>query len=226
MRLWKSSIALLAGGMFAIAMPLTAQQGAGQADSGQQHSEQAASQPSHSATSANQRAADLLNTINKSEIDSAKMIQGKTENSHVKEFASTLEKDHQDAQNKLESVASQANLSLSENSAMQKKSEKMEQMLQGQSKERADRAYVRAEARDHQQAIQQLKRLESRVTDPQLKQLVQSDIPVLQKHLDEARSLEKQLGGHNGAAASPASHMGESNGHHPDSGQSHGGQYK
>ncbi|MGH9416609.1 MAG: DUF4142 domain-containing protein [Terriglobales bacterium] len=192
MQYWKHSSTLLVGGMLAFAVPIMAQ-APGQQQQPQGQNRPAAGTPSHSAASANQRAADLLNTINKGEINVAQMMQGHTQNQQVKDFADTLVNDHKDAQNKLESAASSANISLKENPAMQKSDQKLQDRLSNEKGAMADQAFVSSQVRDHRAAIRQLQRLEPRVTDPQLKDVVRSTIPVLQKHLDDAQKLQTQL---------------------------------
>lgn len=184
MRFFRNSILLATGGMLALTMPVFAQQ--------------AGTNPSKSATSANQRAADLINTVNKGEIDTAKMMQDHSQNDQVKDFAKSLETDHQDAQNKLEAVAGQSNISLREMPAMRKQDNTLKQKLQSDSPTAADKAYLAAEVKDHSSAIRRLKSMEPNVTDPALKSYIDSTLPVLQKHLDEAKKLQGQLGGGSG----------------------------
>lgn len=184
MRIFRNTVLLAAGGMLAWAAPMLAQ-GAGS---------QASTQPSKSAASANQRAADLLNTINKNEVDEAKMMADHTQNSSVKDFAQMLQNDHQDAQNKLESAAQQSNISLKTNKAEQQQGQAETAALQKLSGASADSSFARDEVRDHRRAIRQLQRLQPQITDPQIKSVVQDTIPVLQKHLDAAEKLQSQLG--------------------------------
>ncbi|MGH9393993.1 MAG: DUF4142 domain-containing protein [Terriglobales bacterium] len=145
--------------------------------------------------SANQRAADLLNSVNKDEMDTAQMVQSHSQNSAVKDFAQTLMNDHKDAQSKLESAASQGSITLHETPSLHKQHEALESRLQSENGAAADKAYVNSEIRDHRMAIRQLQRLEPQITDQNLKSVVQDCIPVLQKHLDAAQKLQSQLAG-------------------------------
>src|SRR6185437_10389779 len=172
----------LVGGILALAVPFCLAQS----------NPQAASQPSHSAASANKRAADLLNTVNKDEIDTAQMMQDHTQNTAVKEYAQTLVNDHKDSQQKLETAASQSNKNL------QDQDSKLKERLQNESGAPSDKAFVSSQIREHRMAIRELKQLEPQVTDQGLKEVVRNAIPVLQKHLDQARKLQSQLGGKSG----------------------------
>lgn len=212
MRLLNNPTALIVGGLLAISLPIAAAQNSmsPSSSSSKSSSAQASAHPSRSAQSANDRAANLLNTINTSEIDTAKMMAGKTQNSQVKDFANMIANDHQDSQSKLQSIADQASISLKENPSLQKQNSSLDKTLQKDSTTAADKAYVRAEARDHRTAIRQLQRLEPNITNTQLKDFVQSQIPVLQKHLDAAQKLEAQLGAGAGASATPSKNAGGS----------------
>src|SRR6185312_675290 len=99
--------------------------------------------------SANQRAADLLNTVNKDEIDTAQMMQDHTQNTAVKDFAQTLVNDHKDAQQKLETAAGQSNINLQENKSMQNQDSKLKDRLQNENGAASDKAFVNSEIRDH-----------------------------------------------------------------------------
>lgn len=203
MRLLNNPAALIVGGLLAMALPIAAAQ-----NPSASKSSQASAHPSRSAQSANDRAANLLNTINTSEVDTAKMMAGKTQNSQVKDFANMIANDHQDSQSKLQSIADQASINLKETPSLQKQNSSLDKTLQKDSTTAADKTYVRAEARDHRTAIRQLQRLEPNITNTQLKEFVQAQIPVLQKHLDAAEKLEAQLGANTGASATPSTNAG------------------
>lgn len=188
MRIGTTSSTWLVGGILALAVPFCLAQA----------NPQAATQPSHSAASANQRAADLLNTVDKDEIDTAQMMQDHTQNTAVKDYAQSLVNDHKDSQQKLETAASQSNTNLQEDKTMQDHDSKLKDRLQNESGAASDKAFVSSQIREHRMAIRELKQLEPQVTDQGLKEVVQNAIPVLQKHLDQARKLQSQLGGKSG----------------------------
>ncbi len=155
--------------------------------------QQAGTQPSRSAMRANQQAADLMNTINKSEISTAKMMADRTQNAQVKDFAQMLGNDHQAAQTKLESAANASNIRLHEGAMMLRQDRATEKHLKALAPAAADRAFAASQVREHEHAIQRLEKLEPQVTDPQLKTEVRDYIPTLRKHLAEAKKLEAEL---------------------------------
>lgn len=164
---------------------------------------QAAGQPSGSAAmqDPNQRAANLINTINSGEIDLGKMMQDQAQNSNVKDFSKTLADDHQKAQDQLKDVASKANLTLGTNTHEQAENQRLKDRLTSAQGTQRDRAFLHAEVRDHAKAVRQLRHMETQVTDPQLKSYISSVIPTLQKHEQDARNLLQQMGGGAGAGA-------------------------
>jgi len=149
--------------------------------------------------SANERAANLLNTVNKSEIDDAQMVAGRTQNEQVKDFAQMLMNEHKDAQSKLESAASAANVNLMEDEAMTKSNDKKLDRWKNEPPANMDKAYVNAEIRGHRNVLKRLQSLEPQITDPQLKSLVQDSVPALQKHLKAAEQLRSQIGSGSGS---------------------------
>lgn len=181
------------------------QQGQSQQNQAQQGQQgQAAGQPSGSAATQdpNQRAANLINTINNGEIDLGKMMQDQAQNSNVKDFSKTLTDDHQKAQDQLKDVASKANLTLGTNAHEQAENQRLKDRLTSAQGAQRDRAFLHAEVRDHAKAVRQLRHMEAQVTDPQLKSYISSVIPTLQKHERDARNLLQQMGG--AAAGAPA----------------------
>lgn len=172
------------------------------------------SMENHSATSStnpNQRAVNFLNTLNTDEINSAKMIEGKTKNDQVKDFAQTLQTDHQNAQDQLKQVASTDNLNLGTDHMLQRKDKRVDHKLSNAKDEtQRDAEYVRAEARGHRHAIEMAQRLQNEVTDQNLKTYLASYIPTLQKHEQLAHSTEAALhitpmnNGQGAASSTPA----------------------
>lgn len=155
--------------------------------------QQAATQLAKPAASANQRAADLLDTINQNEISAAQAVESHSQNDQVKDLAKTIASDHQDAQDKLQWVAQHSNLSLHASSKMQDRNQKMVSRLQSESPAAADIIYLRDVVRGHKSAIAELEKLQSEVTDPQLKGCIQGTLPEMRKHRDAAPTLLAQL---------------------------------
>ncbi len=152
----------------------------------------------------NQRAVTLIHSINQGEIQVGKLVEKNSRYSSVRNYARMLVSDHQKADRKLQSVASQAGLQMNVNHRMQQKNRRLMRRLQ-QGGRSADLTFARSEERDHSHAIHQLRGFERRVTDPGLKSYIAQILPSLQKHLRSARALQRNLAqGAAGAAATPA----------------------
>lgn len=188
--------------------PLIAQ--SGQNGSSPSNSQSSAAANPASAANPNQHAVTLMNTINKNEIAAAKIMANKAQSAKVRDFANTLKSDHQSAESDLQGIASNDRLTLLENHHMHNQAAHFNDRLQNMSAYRADNAFVRHEAMEHRHAIQKMTKLESKVTDPNLRQYITDKyIPMLRKHEQKAHQVLAELGGP--AASQPAS---QANPHH------------
>lgn len=193
-------------------LPLWAQAGQNGSSSSNQTSS-AAANPASTANP-NQHAVTLMNTINRSEIATATAMADKAQSAKVRDFANMLKSDHKSAESDLQGIASSDRLTLEENHHMHARSAHFDNQLQKMSAYRADNLFVQHEAREHAQAIRMLRRVEDKVTDPNLRQYITDKyIPLLRKHEQKAHSLLAELGGP--AASQPASKANPPHQHRP-----------
>lgn len=219
-------VATLAVGLSCL--PLWAQ--AGQNGSSSSNQQSSASANPASAANPNQHAVTLMNTINKDEIAAASAMADKAQSAKVRDFANMLKNDHQSAESDLQGIASSDRLTLEENHHMHARAAHFDHQLQKMSAYHADNLFVRHQAREHAQAIRMLRRVEAKVTDPNLRQYISDKyIPLLRKHEQKAHSLLAELGGP--AASEPASKANPPHQHRPydlplfvQSGQQNGAQ--
>lgn len=139
----------------------------------------------------------LLALSNGAEIAAGKAAQEKASNSDVKDFAKMLVDDHTELQKKLDSFATDANLTpVSPPMADQMQAQNEQQMdsLQSMSGAAYDRAFINDMVKDHQMTLDNLHQWESTATNAQLRSIVSGAIPVIQKHLDRAQELQSSLG--------------------------------
>ena len=171
---------------------------------GNKQGSQAAGQPAGSAQaqSSNQKAADLLNNINKGQIDLGTMMQGQASNASVKDYSKMVTDDHQQAQDKLQTLASQSNMTLTVSKKSADANMKLKDKLSNAEGAQRDKEFLQAEVKEHQEAIKDLKKIEPKVTDAQLKTYISDILPTLQKHESEASKLLTQMSGP--AAGAPA----------------------
>jgi putative membrane protein len=152
------------------------------------------------ATSAALTDADIISVIhavNQGEVDAGKLASTKASNADVKSFAREMVKDHEAMDAKGSKLASSAGgtaqnrLSDSVTSANQATSSQLQSAGSGAA---FDKAYVDAQVAGHQNALTFLQRAQSSAQNADLKKLISSAIPDVQKHLDRAKSLQSKVG--------------------------------
>lgn len=137
---------------------------------------------------------------NIAEIEAGKLAQSKSQNDQVKSFAQKMVDDHTKALDDLKKLADAKNVTLptksdSKHQAMAKKLDKL-------SGAQFDRQYLaQGGMSDHKTTHNLLQRIQSRATDPDLKQLATQTIPVVNQHMDLAQQTQ------NAAASGGAANM-------------------
>lgn len=121
------------------------------------------------------------------EVQSAQMAQQKGESPQVKTFAQRIITDHTQANNDLQQIAQQENLTLPTEPSKQERSAM--QRVGGLTGAAFDRTYAQQEVRDHQQDIALFQQEAESGHDPALKQFAQKTLPTLRQHLQMAQAL-------------------------------------
>jgi putative membrane protein len=124
------------------------------------------------------------------EVQAGQMASQKATSGSVKQFGQKLVTDHSQANDQLQQIAQQENLTLptQPNSTQQAQG----QRLSGLSGAAFDKAFVLDEVQDHQQAIATFQREAKSGKDPALKDFAQKSLPMLRQHLQMAQSLNNQ----------------------------------
>ena len=128
----------------------------------------------------------------KSEVQLGKLAESKSIIPAVTEFAKMLVTDHSKGAQELRSMEAKAKLrakpATGDTSA--KAAEDLLKKFTAMPKGKDwDSTFVQHEYDDHQQDIADTKAMQNQAKDPQLKQLLSDELPVLQKHLDAAEKL-------------------------------------
>lgn len=137
----------------------------------------------------------------KNEVQLARLAESKAIIPAVKEYAKMLATDHAKGEQEVRSTETKAKLHAkpatgdTTSKAGQDLLKKFTAMQKGKD---WDSTWVQHEYDDHQQDIADTKAMQSQAKDPQLKQLLGNELPVLQKHLEAA---EKLLGNTPGGTA-------------------------
>lgn len=126
---------------------------------------------------------------NLSEIQLGKLAQDKGQSQDVKDFGATLVQDHTDANTKAMDIAKQLNVNAPSEAA--KKDQKEYDRLSKLSGDRFDREFSTHMVADHKKDIAEFtKQSKMKSGDPTVS-FASDNLPVLQKHLQTAESLEK-----------------------------------
>ncbi len=125
-----------------------------------------------------------------SEVNMGKLAQQKGGSDQVKQFGQALAQDHGDHLQKAQQLASQNGLQAP--SEPNKQQTAIYNRLEGLSGDRFDKAFAQAMVRDHEKDIKKYEK-EAAAKSP-LSDFAQQTVPVLQKHLDMAKSLSSAKG--------------------------------
>ena len=128
---------------------------------------------------------------NQDEIDLGNLAQQKSSNSEVKSYGNTLVTDHTKNQQELSNLAARNGVSIQPYQGATARSEY--QLLQGQSGAMFDRSFASQMVQDHEKVISMFEQELMVTQDPAMRNYINSTLPVLRKHLNEARNTERNL---------------------------------
>ncbi|MFI7023606.1 DUF4142 domain-containing protein [Micromonospora sp. NPDC049900] len=149
---------------------------------------QAAAQPSEQDTQYLQ----AVHQVNLYEIAAGELAQKKAENQQVKDLAQQFVTDHTELDQSVQDVAGQLNVQLPNEPTPDQRTA-LDQLNNASGAE-FDRLWVTQGLAGHLQAIQATQTEISQGTEPQVVQLAQTALPVLQAHYDALVTLAEELG--------------------------------
>jgi putative membrane protein len=124
------------------------------------------------------------------EVQAGQLATQKATSARVKQYGQKLVTDHTQANDQLQQIAQQENLTLPARPNGAEQSQ--DQELSGMPGSAFDGAFVSDEVRDHQQAIATFRREAQSGHDPALKDFAQKALPMLRQHLQMAQSLNSR----------------------------------
>lgn len=127
------------------------------------------------------------------EVEAGKLAQEKGTAADVKSFADMMVKDHTAANNKLEAIASEKKLKVSDSAQLLDKTKAM--ILELRSAKSFDQAYANNQVKAHEATIALFKDEADNGKDADLKAFAKETLPKLEKHLEDAKALAKAHGG-------------------------------
>lgn len=129
---------------------------------------------------------------NQGEIAMAQLAQQKSQNSDIKNLAQTIQNDHQQAQEKLQTIAQTHGLTLDQGlSWSQKRSQAKLEKLSGAD---FDQQYAKDMLEDHVSDLKKFQKASEQIEETDVKQYAQDTLPKLQQHLEQAKTAAKAVG--------------------------------
>lgn len=125
------------------------------------------------------------------EIQLAALAKTKAVNKRVKDFAAMMIEDHNKMNAELKRIATAKNITLPE--ALSDETKNMIDKLNKKEKSDFDRAYMNMMVKDHKNDVAEFKRMAKDSKDPALRDFVKETLPILQKHLDSAKAIDKMF---------------------------------
>lgn len=121
------------------------------------------------------------------EVEASQLAQQRATSPQVKQFAARMIADHTQANNELQQIAQQQDLTLP--TQPDSKDASKVQKLRGLNGAAFDKAYAQEQVPDHQSDIAMFRKEAQSGQDPALKAFAQKTLPILQQHLQLAQRL-------------------------------------
>ena len=141
--------------------------------------------------------ASVAVTADQIDIDYAKIAKSKSKNADVLKFAATMAKDHQSVNDQAIALAKKLNVTPMDNPTTQSLlsgAATTKAMLNSKTGADFDKAYIDNEVAYHEAAIALVEgTLIPDATNPELKSLLQTALPIFKQHLEHAKMVQKQF---------------------------------
>jgi putative membrane protein len=129
---------------------------------------------------------------NLAEIELAQLAQQRASSQAVKDYAKSLEQDHRTANERLQTIAQQHNISLTDQPP--KTAQKMKERLSKLSGEQFDREFVRHALKEHREDVAKYKKHTQQTQNADVREYASNTLPTLQQHLEMAERTASQIG--------------------------------
>jgi putative membrane protein len=123
------------------------------------------------------------------EVELGKLAQQKASSDAVKQFGERMVTDHTKANDQLKEVASKENVAVP--TTLDKKEQAHLDKLSKLSGPQFDKAYMKDQVKDHEKDVREFQEEAQNGTNPDIKQFASQTLPILQQHLDQAKSINK-----------------------------------
>ena len=115
----------------------------------------------------------------------------KAQNTEVKRFAQRLMDDHEKSLARIHALAEQQDIKVPEQ--VDEKHNKLFTKLSRVSGKEFDQTYMREMVKSHEEEVREFETRSASANDPDIKAWARATLPVLQRHLQSARDIRKQL---------------------------------
>jgi putative membrane protein len=122
----------------------------------------------------------------------AQLASQKAQNAELKEFAQTLQQEHQKAHKELEKIAQTHNVTLP--TTLDQKCQEEITRLEGLSGQEFDREFAKGAVEGHAIAVAHMQHASSTVKEPDLRQYTQTQLSKVRDHQREARKIAQAVG--------------------------------
>ncbi len=127
----------------------------------------------------------------KAEVALGQLALQKAGDPEVKAFAQKMVDDHTKANDQLQHIATERGITLP--STLDEKALILKTKLQNLSGAKFDKKYMKAQVKDHQKDVKKFKKESTHGADPALKNFASETLPVLQNHLEMAKSTDAKV---------------------------------
>lgn len=149
----------------------------------------AAAQANETSTENFVRSASIANMF---EIESSKIVLGKSENSEIKRFAQRMVDDHSATGRKLKQVLSASDTQLEPASELDSRHQNLVNQLQAASVADIDRHYIDIQTDAHKEAVELFRDYSKNGSDARLKNFASETLPKLEEHLEHVKRLNQR----------------------------------
>ncbi len=149
---------------------------------------------SSSSTELTQQEQDFINNAaaaDLAEIQLGSLVQRTSQETRVQEYGRMLAADHEQNLEQLQSLAARYNFQMS--TSIDGAHQQALNQLKALSGLQLDRKFASQEIADHQKTIQEFQKMAKGAPTPEVKLYATQTLPVLQKHLEEARELQSTI---------------------------------
>ncbi len=125
------------------------------------------------------------------EVELGKTAQKNAAGKEVKEYGKMMETDHTKANNELKKIAANKNISLPD--ALPREHAMHVSDMQSKTGNDFDKAYIKMMVEDHNKVIEMFRKAATDNTDKDIRDFASKTLPVLEKHLAEAKAIKEKL---------------------------------